>query len=177
MGPRRVRSGVLLSAVLTSSLVLTACFGSSVTPTTSTTTTTLVQTQNITPSGADRISLLEAFKAHRVAQGAMKNAETVTICSTCGTPAIFEAYDAAQHREYALLYTQFVGSVSYPSQVAAQDGGMTGLFWRNGSRPWIVWTENVPGSPCASMFPAVVSTFWGLQQFGYCKSMYFIPTH
>lgn len=189
----RLRELVIGGCALAAAAVLGAC-GSTALPghvglppaTTSTTTTTVAATSTTTsaiPDTSSRVLPVSAalrslfvadFRAYKLARGEMLASDHLVACAACGP--ILLAYDAQDHRDYAVVSVKFTGEVSETAQVAAPDGGTTGLFWSVPAGPWIVWTNNL-APLCASEFPDVVSRLWRLSQPASCPSTVTIPSN
>jgi hypothetical protein len=82
------------------------------------------------------------------------------------TPLI--AYDAVDHRYWALAAFNLVLPASYKAEVSFQDGGNMGIFNKVGSGKWIM--TGSPGFPlCAKDVPSVVAHLWGLKNYPACN--------
>jgi hypothetical protein len=77
------------------------------------------------------------------------------------------AYDAVDHRDWAIASFGTVPPVSYQAQVSFQDGGSMGIFNKVGSGKW--YMTGSPGFPlCAKDVPSVVAHLWGLKNYPAC---------
>jgi len=77
------------------------------------------------------------------------------------------AYDAVDHREWALAAFNLVLPASYKAEVSFQDGGSMGIFNKIGSGKWFM--TGSPGFPlCAKDVPSVVAHLWGLKNYPAC---------
>jgi hypothetical protein len=79
------------------------------------------------------------------------------------------AYDAVDHRYWALAYFDLVYPASLTAEISFQDGGSIGIFVTIGSRPWRMITS--PALPlCPRDFPLVVARLWGPATFAACPA-------
>jgi hypothetical protein len=82
------------------------------------------------------------------------------------TPLI--AYDAVDHREWAIASFGLILPASYRAEVSFQDGGSMGIFNKIGSGQWFM--TGSPGFPlCAKDVPSVVAHLWGLKNYPACN--------
>jgi hypothetical protein len=73
------------------------------------------------------------------------------------------AYDALDHRDWALAAFSLALPASYKAGVSFQDGGNMGIFNKVGSGRWKMIGS--PGFPlCAKDVPSVVAHLWGLNK-------------
>jgi len=78
------------------------------------------------------------------------------------------AYDAVDHRYWAIASFNLVLPASYKAEVSFQDGGNMGIFNKVGSGKWIM--TGSPGFPlCAKDVPSVVAHLWGLKNYPACN--------
>lgn len=78
------------------------------------------------------------------------------------------AYDAVDHRSWALASFTLVAPASYKAEVSFQDGGSMGIFNQVGSGQWFM--TGSPGFPlCAKDVPSVVAHLWGLKNYPACN--------
>src|SRR5579863_7964443 len=78
------------------------------------------------------------------------------------------AYDAVDHRDWAIASFNLVLPASYKANVSFQDGGNMGIFNKVGSGPWVM--TGSPGFPlCAKDVPSVVAHLWGLKNYPACN--------
>jgi hypothetical protein len=78
------------------------------------------------------------------------------------------AYDAVDHRDWALAAFNLVLPASYEANVSFQDGGNMGIFNKVGAGKWVMIGS--PGFPlCAKDVPAVVAHLWGLKNYPACN--------
>jgi hypothetical protein len=177
----------LIFSVATISFALTAC-GSSSAPTTTTSTSTSIATTSTTSTTTPTITttsrqlsmsttliatLVADFRAFKLSHDDMLASDHLVACAACGP--ILLAYDAQDHRDFAIVSVSFTGTMSSIAQVSSQDGGNTGLFWSEPAGPWVVWTNNL-APLCATEFPTVVARLWKLSQPGSCPVTFKIPT-
>ena len=78
------------------------------------------------------------------------------------------AYDAVDHRDWAIASFNLVLPASYKAEVSFQDGGNMGIFNKVGSGQWVM--TGSPGFPlCAKDVPSTVAHFWGLKNYPACN--------
>jgi hypothetical protein len=78
------------------------------------------------------------------------------------------AYDATDHRDWAIASFNLILPASYKAEVSFQDGGSMGIFNKVGSGKWVM--TGSPGFPlCAKDVPSVVAHLWGLKNYPACN--------
>jgi len=78
------------------------------------------------------------------------------------------AYDANDHRDWAIASFNLILPASYEAEVSFQDGGSMGIFNKVGSGKWVM--TGSPGFPlCAKDVPSVVAHLWGLKNYPACN--------
>jgi hypothetical protein len=78
------------------------------------------------------------------------------------------AYDAVDHRSWAIASFTLILPASYKAEVSFQDGGSMGIFNQIGSGQWFM--TGSPGFPlCAKDVPSVVARLWGLKNYPACN--------
>jgi hypothetical protein len=78
------------------------------------------------------------------------------------------AYDAVDHREWAMVAFDLVYPASMKAEISMQDGGNYGVFNRVGSGKWFMLGH--PAIPlCYKDFPSAIAQLWGLQSYATCR--------
>ena len=78
------------------------------------------------------------------------------------------AYDAVDHRWWALASFSLILPASYKAEVSFQDGGSMGIFNAPEFGQWFM--TGSPGFPlCAKDVPSVVAHLWGLKNYPACN--------
>lgn len=77
------------------------------------------------------------------------------------------AYDASDHRTWAIVAFNLVLPASYRAEVSFQDGGNMGIMKRASGARWVM--TGSPGVPlCAKDVPSPVAKLWGLKNYLAC---------
>jgi hypothetical protein len=78
------------------------------------------------------------------------------------------AFDAVDHRDWAIASFNLVLPASFKAQVSFQDGGNMGIFHKVGAGKWVM--TGSPGFPlCAKDVPSIVAHLWGLKNYPACN--------
>ena len=113
--------------------------------------------------------MYHAFVAYKLRTGGMKATDHVTwavVMNTHSTTPL-AAYDAVDHRYWALANFSLRLPASYAAEVSFQDGGSYGIFRSSDGTHWVM--TSYPGVPiCPSIVPAVVAHLWHLVSYGAC---------
>ncbi len=123
----------------------------------------------IQPNAAYRSVLESTFLTYKLHHKEMARTDKVTWgqLKDHGPRQPLIAYDAFDHRDWALAAFNLVLPSSYQAGVSFQDGGSMGIFYRIGSGKWIM--TGSPGFPlCAKDVPAPVGHLWGLKNYPAC---------
>jgi hypothetical protein len=132
--------------------------------------TPTVKSHIIKPNALYRSALESTFLAYKLHNKEMTNTDKVTWgqLKVPGPRQPLIAYDAVDHRDWALAAFNLVLPSSYKAGVSFQDGGNMGIFYRIGSGKWIM--TGSPGFPlCAKDVPAPVAKLWGLKNYPACN--------
>jgi hypothetical protein len=120
---------------------------------------------------ANMAELRAAFLKFKIHNKEMLSTDKITwgqLISPNGPNKPLIAYDAVDHREWALAAFNLGLPASYKAQVSFQDGGSMGIFNKIGSGTWFM--TGSPGFPlCAKDVPAVVAHLWGLKNYPACN--------
>ncbi len=138
--------------------------------TTPTTTTPLVShTIKATPANmADLKAAFLKFKIHYKAMAATDRITWGQVIQPNGPKLPVIAYDAVDHRDWAIASFNLVLPASYEANVSFQDGGNMGIFNKVGAGKWVM--TGSPGFPlCAKDVPSVVAHLWGLKNYPACN--------
>ena len=122
-------------------------------------------------SSADLAGVRAAFLLFKIRNHEMLRTDRITwgrINSPYGKQKVDIAYDAADHREWAIATFGLVHPASFKAEVSFQDGGSIGVFNKIGSGKWImIWSPALP--LCAREFPSIVAHLWGPTVFAVCS--------
>ncbi len=109
-----------------------------------------------------------AFKIHNKEMLRTDRIKWGQLISPSGPNRPLLAYDAVDHRDWALAAFQLILPASYRAEVSFQDGGSMGIFSKVGSGTWVM--TGSPGFPlCAKDVPPVVAHLWGLKNYPACN--------
>ncbi|HEY5439125.1 MAG TPA: hypothetical protein VIJ99_09510 [Acidimicrobiales bacterium] len=126
-------------------------------------------TINATP--ANMTALKAAFLKYKLHNKEMVSTDRIKwgqLISPNGPNKPLIAYDAVDHREWALASFGLTLPASYKAEVSFQDGGSMGIFNKVGSGAW--YMTGSPGLPlCAKDVPSVVAHLWGLKNYPACN--------
>lgn len=129
-----------------------------------------VKSHVIKPNALYRSALKSTFLSYKLHNKEMAVSDRVTWGQVKypGPNQPLLAYDAADHRDWALAAFNLVLPSSYKAGVSFQDGGNMGIFYRIGSGKWIM--TGSPGFPlCAKDVPAPVAHLWGIKNYPACN--------
>jgi len=125
---------------------------------------------SIPVTSADLAAFKSAFIRFKIHYKEMLKTDRITwgrVRSLDGFVRAEIAYDAVDHREWALADFNLVYPASMKAEISFQDGGSFGVFNRIGSGTWYMIGH--PGIPlCAKDFPAVVAHLWGMDKYATC---------
>jgi hypothetical protein len=108
------------------------------------------------------------FKLHNKEMVSTDRIKWGQLISPNGPKKPLIAYDAVDHRDWALASFALIVPASYKAEVSFQDGGSMGIFNKIGSGQWFM--TGSPGFPlCAKDVPSVVAHLWGLKNYPACK--------
>jgi hypothetical protein len=126
---------------------------------------------SITATRGDRAALKAAFLKFKLHYKSMTSTDRITwgqLIQPSGPKTPLIAYDAVDHRYWALASFNLVLPASYKAEVSFQDGGNMGIFNKVGSHQW--YMTGSPGFPlCAKDVPSVVAHLWGLKNYPACN--------
>jgi hypothetical protein len=124
----------------------------------------------IQATAADMADLKDAFLTYKLQNKEMLSTDKIVwgqIISPNGPNRPAVAYDAVDHREWAIAGFNLVLPASYKAEVSFQDGGSMGIFNKIGSGKWFM--TGSPGLPlCPKDVPSVVARLWGLKNYPAC---------
>jgi hypothetical protein len=125
----------------------------------------------IAATKADMAALKSAFLKFKLHYKSMASTDRITwgqLIQPSGPKEPLIAYDAVDHRDWALASFNLVLPASYKAEVSFQDGGNMGIFNKVGTGQWIM--TGSPGFPlCAKDVPSVVAHLWGLKNYPACN--------
>jgi hypothetical protein len=125
----------------------------------------------ITATPANMADLKAAFLKFKIHNKEMLSTDRIKwgqVISPNGPNKPVLAYDAVDHRYWAIASFELVLPASYKAQVSFQDGGSMGIFNKVGSGKW--YMTGSPGFPlCAKDVPSVVAHLWGLKNYPACN--------
>ena len=125
----------------------------------------------ITATPAEMNALKSAFLKFKLHYKEMVGTDRIKwgqVISPNGPNKPLIAYDAVDHRAWALASFTLVLPASYKAEVSFQDGGSMGIFNKIGSGQWSM--TGSPGFPlCAKDVPSVVAHLWGLKNYPVCN--------
>jgi hypothetical protein len=108
------------------------------------------------------------FKIHNKEMLSTDRIKWGQLISPSGPNRPLLAYDAIDHRDWALAAFQLILPASYKAEVSFQDGGSMGIFNKVGAGKWVM--TGSPGFPlCAKDVPSVVAHLWGLKNYPACN--------
>ncbi len=122
------------------------------------------------PTSADRAVLESTFVKYKLASHGMKKTDHIkwTRVRTTDPVGPLMAYDAVDHRYWALANFNLVLPASYAAKVSFQDGGSYGVFFRTTTGHWVM--KGNAGIPlCPSIVPSVVAHLWALANYQACQ--------
>jgi hypothetical protein len=138
--------------------------------TTPTTTKPLVS-HTIEATSANMADLKTAFLTFKIHYKSMKSTDRINwtqVIQPSGAKEPLIAYDAVDHRAWAIAAFTLVLPASYEANVSFQDGGNMGIFNKVGTGKWVM--TGSPGFPlCAKDVPSVVAHLWGLKNYPACN--------
>ncbi|HXC18765.1 MAG TPA: hypothetical protein VNT80_02545 [Acidimicrobiales bacterium] len=125
----------------------------------------------ITATPANMAVLKATFIAWKLHYKNMTSTDRITwgqVIEPNGPKLPLLAYDAVDHRDWAIASFNLVIPASYKAEVSFQDGGNMGIFDKVGSGKWVM--TGSPGFPlCAKDVPSVVAHLWGLRNYPACN--------
>jgi hypothetical protein len=120
---------------------------------------------------ADLVDLTATFIHYKIHFKEMLSTDRVTfgrVRALHGLVRADIAYNAVDHREWALANFKLVLPASMKAEISFQDGGSYGIFNKIGAGKWFMIGE--PGIPlCAKEFPSVIARLWGLDNYATCS--------
>lgn len=120
---------------------------------------------------AEMVALKAAFLKFKLQNKEMVSTDRITwgqLIEPHGPNQPLLAYDAIDHRYWALAAFNLVLPASYKAEVSFQDGGSMGIFNKVGAGTW--YMTGSPGFPlCAKDVPSVVARLWGLKNYPACN--------
>jgi hypothetical protein len=150
---------VLLAAIIVGSVIVTS---RSATPPS--------KSHSILATLSNMGDLRAAFVTFKLHNKEMVSTDEITwgkVIAPAGPDLPLLAYDAVDHRDWAIASFNLILPASYKAEVSFQDGGNMGIFNKIGSGRWVM--TGSPGFPlCAKNVPSVVAHLWGLQNFPAC---------
>jgi len=123
----------------------------------------------VVPSSVDKKVLESTFIAYKLHTHAMVASDRIKWSRVRPSDPLapLMAYDAADHRFWALANFALVLPASYKAEVSFQDGGSYGVYVRTVSGHWRM--KGYAGIPlCPSIVPAPVAHLWHLVHYGGC---------
>jgi hypothetical protein len=131
----------------------------------------LARSHTIKATPANMADLKATFLKFKIHNKEMLSTDKITwgqVISPNGPNKPVIAYDAGDHREWAIASFGLVLPASYKAEVSFQDGGSMGIFNKVGSGKWFM--TGSPGFPlCAKDVPPVVAHLWGLKNYPACN--------
>src|ERR1700686_3531603 len=125
----------------------------------------------IKASTANMAQLKAAFLKFKLHYKNMTTTDRITwgqVIEPSGPNLPLIAYDAVDHRDWAIASFNLVLPASYKAEVSFQDGGNMGIFNKVGSGEWVM--TGSPGFPlCAKDVPSIVAHLWGLKNYPACN--------
>jgi hypothetical protein len=125
----------------------------------------------ITATSVNMADLRAAFLKYKIDNKEMLSSDRIKwgqIFSPKGPNRPVIAYDAVDHRDWAIASFNLVMPASYKAQVSFQDGGSMGIFNKVGSGKWFM--TGSPGFPlCAKDVQSIVAHLWGLKNYPACN--------
>jgi hypothetical protein len=156
------RQLLILPAVLTGSLALTAC-GSPAGIATSTSTSTTTSTPSLTGGAAHNLVVTPAVRRSLLAAAAAYQKLPPKDYVGLNPGATYYAFNPTTNHYYAAAGLQ-PSSHSLPAQVGTQDDGAYNLFTRSaGTQKWTVFNDGlggVQGTKCPIAIPTAVVKIW-----------------
>ena len=120
-------------------------------------------------TNADRSVLRSTFVQFKMTSHEMATTDHITWSRVRASDSVgpLMAYDAVDHRYWALANFNLVLPASYAATVSFQDGGSYGVFHRSAKGKWIM--KGYGGVPlCPRIVPAVVAHLWHLANYPAC---------
>lgn len=120
---------------------------------------------------ANMAALKAAYLAFKLRNKEMVRTDRITwgrVTEPSGPNLPVIAYDAVDHRDWAIASFNLVLPASYKAEVSFQDGGNMGIYNKIGSGKWFM--TGSPGFPlCAKDVPSIVAHLWGLKDYPACN--------
>ena len=133
-------------------------------------TTAPLVSHTIRATPATMSTLKAVFLAYKLHNKEMVGTDRIRwgqVIAPSGPKRPLVAYDAVDHREWALAAFDLVLPASYEAEVSFQDGGSMGIFHKVVGGHWIM--TGSPGFPlCAKDVPSIVAHLWGLKNYPAC---------
>jgi len=123
----------------------------------------------VMPTSADKKVLEATFIAYKLHTNGMIASDKIKWSRVRPSDPLapLVAYDASDHRYWALANFALVLPASYKAEVSFQDGGSYGVYVRTVSGHWRM--KGYAGVPlCPSIVPPVVAHLWHLVHYGGC---------
>jgi len=122
-------------------------------------------------SAGDLAGVKAAFLQFKIRNKEMLRTDRITwdsVSSPNGVRRVDIAYDAVDHREWAIASFSLVHPASLKAEISFQDGGSFGVFNKIGIGKWfMIWSPALP--ICPTEFPSVVAHLWGPKMFAACN--------
>jgi hypothetical protein len=126
---------------------------------------------SITATDGDVVAVKAAFLGFKIRNNDMLSTDRITwgrVRTPSGLHKVDIAYDAVDHREWAIASFNLVHPASLKAEISFQDGGNFGVFNKIGSGQWfMIWSPALP--LCPGEFPSVVARLWGPKMFAACS--------
>ena len=120
---------------------------------------------------ADVAGVKAAFLQFKIRNKEMLSTDRISwgaIRAPNGLSKVDIAYDAADHREWAIAAFDLLHPASLKAEISFQDGGNFGVFNKVGSGKWfMIWSPALP--LCPNEVPSVVAHLWGAKIFAVCN--------
>jgi hypothetical protein len=124
----------------------------------------------VVATNQEKATLKSVFVHYKVATHEMKSTDRVKWSGVLGAKPVgpLMAYDASDHRYWAIANFTLVAPFSYEASVSFQDGGSMGVMYRSASGHWVM--KSLGEFPvCPSLVPAVVAHLWKLTDTPACQ--------
>jgi len=125
----------------------------------------------LTATSQQKATLKAVFIHYKVATHEMKSSDRIkwTRVLAAKPAGPLMAYDASDHRYWALANFTLVVPFSYEASVSFQDGGSMGVMYRTAKGHWVM--KSLGEVPlCPSLVPSVVAHLWKIPNLPPCKT-------
>ena len=121
------------------------------------------KSERLNPTSQQEAALKSTFARYKVATHEMKSTDRIKWTGVLAATPVgpLMAYDASDHRYWAIANFTLVAPFSREASVSFQDGGSMGVMYKTPQGEWVV--KSLGEFPvCPSLVPSVVAHLWKL---------------